>query len=276
MPFTPNATGANLRSFADVDSSDNPEALFRSLEVGRATSGMLQAEAEVMRRLRLDTAQRVVDLGCGPGTDARAIADAMPSSGTVVGVDLSRLMVAEARRRAGTADGRIEFLVGSATGVPLAGGTFDRCRAQAIMQHVPDARGVIAEMARLLRPGGRAVTLEFDLGSTIIDHPDRATTRLILDSITDAALDGWIGRQLPRFLREAGFVEIETAPQMVFNEFEFFMFTMRRPVAQLVKDGVVTGRLAVRWMGELERMHREGHFLAGSLAFVVSAVRGNG
>jgi ubiquinone/menaquinone biosynthesis C-methylase UbiE len=275
-PTTTTTTGADLRSFADVDGSDNPQALFRSLDVGRATNGMRQAEAEIMRRLRLDSARRVLDLGCGLGDDARAMAGAMPAAGTVVGVDLSRLMVDEARRRtaATAAADRIEFLVAPATDVPLPAGSFDRCRAQAIMQHVPDARGVVAETARLLRPGGVAVALEFDLGSTVVDHPDRATTRRILDGVTDAALDGWIGRQLPRLFREAGFVDVEAAPQMVFNDFEFFSFTLRRPLAQLVKDQLVTGREAVRWMSTLENMHRDGHFLAGSLAFVVSAVRG--
>ena len=267
------AVGADLRSFAAVDQADDPDALIRSLDTGRAVSGMVAVEGEILDRMELSDATRVLDVGCGLGTDAMAMARRLPAGGVVVGVDLSRTMIGEARRRTEEMSSRLRFVVGSALRLPFAAESFDRCRAQTIMQHVPDARRVIAEIFRILRPGGRLVALEFDLGLTVLDHPDRATTRTILDTIADSALQGWIGRQLPRRLREAGFTAVEATPRVVFNQFEFFVFTIRRPLAQLVKDGVLNGRQAVRWMRQLEELHHAGHFIGGSTAFLVSAER---
>jgi hypothetical protein len=57
-------------------------------------------------------------------------------------------------------------------------------------------------MARVTRPGGRVVVFDFDWDTLIIDHPAKATTRTIVLSYSDAITNGWIGRQLPRLLKE--------------------------------------------------------------------------
>lgn len=56
-------------------------------------------------------------------------------------------------------------------------------------------------MTRVTRPGGRVAILEFDMGTTLVDHPDRETTQVILQRLADDAVQAWIGRQLPRLFR---------------------------------------------------------------------------
>ncbi|MEE1822828.1 methyltransferase domain-containing protein [Streptomyces sp. BE20] len=265
--------GADLRAFAAVDDAEDPVPLIRALDVGKSYPGMRGAEAAIMAALRLDGARAVLDVGCGLGSDAIGTAAELAPGTRVTGIDVSRTMVAEAGRRAAEAGADVSFVCGSALDLPFADGEFDRCRAQTLLQHVPDAPRAIAEIARVLRPGGRAVAFEFDLGSTVLDHPDRATTRTVLDYVADAALQGWIGRQLPRFYREAGFTDIAVEPHLVFNDYAFFLFTMRRPLAQLVKDRVLTARQVVAWKGRLEQMHAEGHYLGGTTGYLVSATR---
>jgi hypothetical protein len=70
-------------------------------------------------------------------------------------------------------------------------------------------------MARVTRPGGRVAALEFDLGSAMVDHPDRQTTRRILDSWAADTSNGWMGRQLPRMFRQAGLTDLVIKPQVV-------------------------------------------------------------
>ena len=117
------------------------------------------------------------------------------------------------------------------------------------------------------------MVFDFDLGTTVLDHPDRATTRTILDGITDAALDGWVGRSIPRLLRRSGFTDVEVRPRVVLSNHSFFLYVVRRPLAQLVRDGVVGARAALGWLRALEERDRDGDFLAGSVGFSVSALR---
>ncbi|MFC9285746.1 methyltransferase domain-containing protein [Streptomyces sp. NPDC057052] len=261
----------DLRAFAAVDDAADPAPLIRALDVGKASPAMRGVGDEILRRLRLPEARAVLDLGCGLGTDALAMAARLPRNGRVVGVDASRTMVAEATARAAGSDTRTAFTVGSALAVPFPDASFDRCRAQALLQHIPNAPDVIGEIYRILRPGGRAVAFEFDLGTTVIDHPDRPTTRTILDYVTDSALQGWIGRQLPRLYREAGFTDVTATPIPVPNDYDLFMFTMRRPLAQIVHDEVLGAREVVRWVRQLEELHEAGHYVGGSVGFLVSA-----
>lgn len=265
-------TGADLRAFAAVDEVDDPSPLIRALDEGKATPGMHAAHADIMEQMRLDDATAVLDVGCGLGSDAAAMAARLQPGGTVIGLDVSQTMIAEARRRTAGSGDPLAFVAGSALDLPFEDNTFDRCRAQAVLQHVPDAKAVIREISRVLRPGGRVVAFEFDLGTTVIDHPDRDTTRTVFDYIADVALQGWVGRQLPRLYREAGFTDLEVKPHVVFNGYPFFEFTMRRPLAQLVNDGVLGARQAVGWLHELRRLDEEGHHLGGSIGFLVSAV----
>ncbi|GAA2835667.1 methyltransferase domain-containing protein [Kitasatospora sp. CM 4170] len=267
------AIGADLRAFAAVDEAEDPLPLIRALDEGKAYPGMRTAEEAIAAALRLEGATAVLDVGCGLGADAIAMAGRVPQGARVTGLDLSRTMVAEARLRAARAGAAVSFEVGSALELPFSDGEFDRCRAQTLLQHVPDAPRAIAEIARVLRPGGRAVAFEFDLGTTVLDHPDRATTRTILDYVTDAALQGWIGRQLPRLYREAGFTEVTVHPHPVPNDFAFFLFTMRRPLAQLVKDRVLTARQVIAWKDRLEQLHEDGHYLGGTTGYLVSATK---
>lgn len=272
-PPSRHSAWADLRAFAAVDELDDPTPLIQALTAGKASPAMARVGADILERLRLSEAQSVLDLGCGLGTDAIRMARELPLGGQVTGVDVSRTMIAQARRRSEGSGAPVSFVVGSALSVPFPDGTFDRCRAQSLLQHLPDAAAAVREIARVLQAGGRVAAFEFDLGAGLLDHPDRVLTRKILDHVTDSALQGWIGRQLPRIYAEAGFAEVTAEPTWVPSDFDFFMFTMRRPLAQVARDGVVTARQVVQWVRQLEALHQKGYFLGGSIGCLVTAVK---
>jgi len=95
--------------------------------------------------------RRVLDAGCGGGLVARELAAA---GAEVVGVDRSRGSLGVARRAAGTrfapAQGRLERL-------PFAAGAFDAVVAADVLEHLPDLPAAVAELARVLAPGGSFV-----------------------------------------------------------------------------------------------------------------------
>jgi demethylmenaquinone methyltransferase/2-methoxy-6-polyprenyl-1,4-benzoquinol methylase len=106
----------------------------------------------------------VVDLACGTGDLAFAIAERVAGA-RVSGVDASPRMIegAKARRRerAGGAAGRVAFRVGDMTRLDLSDASVDVVTAGYGYRNVPDFRLGLDEAARVLRPGGRLLTLDF-------------------------------------------------------------------------------------------------------------------
>ncbi|MDA8051531.1 MAG: class I SAM-dependent methyltransferase [Rhodospirillales bacterium] len=96
----------------------------------------------------------VLEIGCGDGDLALDLAR---RGARVVGIDSSPRMIAAARARAEAERGEAEFLVAAAAGLPFASARFDLVVAVTILCFVADARPVFAEIARVLRPGGRLV-----------------------------------------------------------------------------------------------------------------------
>jgi demethylmenaquinone methyltransferase/2-methoxy-6-polyprenyl-1,4-benzoquinol methylase len=97
---------------------------------------------------------RVLDVAAGTGTATAGLRDVGVD---VVGVDISAGMLAEGRRRGMARD----VIVGDATALPFADGTFDAVTISFGLRNVADVPGALAEMRRVTRPGGRLVVCEF-------------------------------------------------------------------------------------------------------------------
>jgi demethylmenaquinone methyltransferase/2-methoxy-6-polyprenyl-1,4-benzoquinol methylase len=101
----------------------------------------------------------VLDLACGTGELALAIA--RKEGIRVTGLDLSEGMLEVARRR--TEGQSITLIHGDAQQLPLPDGSFDATTIAFGIRNVPDVPAALAEMHRVLRPGGRTFILEFSL-----------------------------------------------------------------------------------------------------------------
>lgn len=98
----------------------------------------------------------VADLGCGSGSLARALS---PYVRQIIGVDNSKPMLAAARKRLGGID-NLELKYGDLAALPLDDASVDATLCVIVLSYVEDVAGSIAEMARVLRPGGRAVVVD--------------------------------------------------------------------------------------------------------------------
>jgi SAM-dependent methyltransferase len=137
------------------------ERLWRPLG-GRLLMGALGPSMAGERRIALEMlaiepGDRVLDVACGTGNFTRPFADAAGPSGLVVGLDASRTMLARAaRERPG--DG-VEYVRASATDLPFADATFDAVCCFAALYLIEDPLHAVAEIARVLAPGGRVALL---------------------------------------------------------------------------------------------------------------------
>ena len=108
-------------------------------------------------------AHRVVDIGTGEGQLARVAVGL--GAELVAGVDPTRAQLQVARERAGGP----RYLRGTADRLPFAGESFDAAIACLVFEHIPDHQQGIAEVARVLEPGGRFVFL---LNHPLLQAPD--------------------------------------------------------------------------------------------------------
>ena len=104
----------------------------------------------------LKAGDRVVDVGCGAGMDSLIAAKMVGPEGHVVGVDMTPAMLAKARhagQKAGLAN--VEFREGFGEALPVFDGWADVLISNGVLNLMPDKFAALAEMARVLKPGGR-------------------------------------------------------------------------------------------------------------------------
>lgn len=103
---------------------------------------------------------RVLDLCCGTG-DLAFLAEAASSGAAVTGADFTFPMLRIARKRRMAANGRSRFAQADALRLPFRSGAFDALTIGYGLRNVADLERALAEMRRVLAPGGRAVVLDF-------------------------------------------------------------------------------------------------------------------
>ena len=166
-------------------------------------AGML---AHYLGAMRLDTAQAVLDVGCGTGVASRAVARRPEFSGRVTGVDLSPHLTTVAERLVAEEglDG-VGFRTGDSRSLDFASEAFDAVIAHTVVSHVDDPLATIEEAMRVLRPGGVLGIFDGDYASLTFGHADPAEAKANDEAIIDAIVTNpRVMRDMPRLLRAAG------------------------------------------------------------------------
>jgi arsenite methyltransferase len=104
----------------------------------------------------LEPGERVLDVGCGAGTDSLVAAQMVAPDGFVSGIDMTPEMLAKARASAvemGTTN--VEFVEGEAESMPFPDAEFDVVISNGVIDLIPDKDAVFFELYRVLKPGGR-------------------------------------------------------------------------------------------------------------------------
>jgi ubiquinone/menaquinone biosynthesis C-methylase UbiE len=234
---------------------------------------------DYMAGLVQSPADSVLELGCGTGAVARAIARRPEVRGPVAAVDISPRLIEAARRLAeeGGLGGRIDFGVGDAHGLPLPDGGFDLVVMHNLLSHVAHPAGVLAEGRRLLEPGsGRLVVFDGDFASWTF-----ATAAADVGEATDRAVRRGIVAQpramraMPRLLAEAG-LDLNWSRAYVVADIgraDFWAPSVASFRVLLPRAGTMTGAEADAFADGLERASAENRFFAACNFYTYVAQR---
>jgi SAM-dependent methyltransferase len=156
--------------------------------------------------------QRLLDVGCGPGTLTVDLARRVAPTGAVVGVDLSTAVLQEATVYA-TAQGagNVTFHSGDFRDLDLPEGSFDVVHAHQVLQHLRDPVGALAAMGRLARPGGIVAARDGDYPAFLWTPADPRLDRWleIYMAVSDRnGTRGDAGRWLLRWALDAGLPDV--------------------------------------------------------------------
>lgn len=240
-----------------------------SSNVGRAYKTL------ALEALDLGPSMRIADLGCGPGADLGALLDRVGPAGHVLGIDHDPDAVAVASKRFRDTQA-VEVRAGDVHALGVAAESFDRVRTDRVLQHVRDPTAVLREIARVHRPGGRAVFAEPDWGTLALDHPDDELADAFRRFVVDRAIrNPMVGRQLRRLAVPAGLVTLSVHPfTAVFTDVREAdrVLGFERVTRRAVDAGYITKLGSRLWLDHLTT----GPFLASLTLFITVAERPSG
>ena len=176
--------------------------------------------------------------------DVFEIAERVEPKGHVTGVDLSEALINEARNRAEGRNLPVAFEVGDVQELRFDDVSFDAVRTERLLMHVPNAERAVAEMIRVLRPGGHLSVFDFDWETQFCNSSLPETTRKITQSFSDSMKNGSIGSRLNGMFRKNGLLNVETICHTVTIDFEFLQLLLGGHVVHGVESGVVSAEEA--------------------------------
>jgi SAM-dependent methyltransferase len=229
-----------------------------------STPDVARQRFEVLALLAARPGERLLDIGSGPGFLVASLADAVGPSGAVHGVDSSTPMNTIARDL--TRDRPwVTIDEGDALALPYPPRTFDAAVSTQVYEYVADISAAVAELHRVLRPGGRALILDTDWDSVVWHTADRELHRRIMAAWEEHLVHAHLPCTLPGHLRRGGFHLIRRSLIPLFNpvyEDETYSVRIMETIAQFVQGRQgLTRADADRWMADLRERGEEDDYL---------------
>lgn len=188
-------------------------------------------------------ARSVLEVGAG---DGRFAVELVQSAARVVGVDASLAMLQLAARRVRAAGATLPLCAGPVEALPFRSESFERVVEVTVLCFVPDPAAAVAEMARVVRPGGRLVLAE--LAKWSLWAAKRRIRGVMGDPLWRRA-QFWTRRDLQRLLREAGLCPVEWR-SAVFYPPSYGVAKLLRPAERALAGRVAVGAAFIAVAGE--------------------------
>ena len=262
--------------FASVDGADDPGSLIQFLD---QTTGNPQYRANQQSLIQMFSPRKgsqLLDVGCGIGHDAFALGKTVGEKGQVIGIDASRLLLKEARKRAKVLPSNVEFRLGDALQLEFPDRTFDGCWATRVLMHLLNPRKAAREMFRVLKSAGKVLSLEADWDTLVISTGSARRSTMLRRLLQKSVRNPGMGHALLAVFQEAGFKDITIgAGTYVFSNLVQANLAWRiGPIVTLaVKAGKLSSHQAETLMQELTKDNAAGKFLGAATGFYILGTR---
>lgn len=243
------------------------QALVDRLEARAKHPKFIAILNQYLEAMRIDAAQRVLDVGCGAGVVARTIARRPGFLGTVSAIDLSAYLVRAGEQFAqgeGVSD-RIDFLVGDTEQLQLADASFDAAVAHTLLSHVEHPLAVLRELHRVVKPGALIGIFDGDYASITFGHEDPAANARYDRIVQNAVItNANVMRQMPRLLKQAKLEVVEFFPHVLAEAgvAEYWSTSIQSFRRILPKSGQIDESEANEWADAMQRYSAQGEFFA--------------
>jgi ubiquinone/menaquinone biosynthesis C-methylase UbiE len=245
----------------------------RLVEEFNASAGATARRARIVEALALGPGDRLLDVGSGPGHQAFEMSSIVGATGRIDGVDPAESAVEISRRRCAEL-GNVSFQLGEASNLPFDDATFDAVMSSQVFEYLDDVVGGLAQMSRVLKPGGRVLIHDTDWGAALwrSSDPDRMARimRIFEGHLTDPNLPQSLGRKLA----DAGFenVHAEAIVQVETNydPSSVSAILMQFVAGYVVSQGVSQGE-ADAWADDLRVLGSSGDYFFSSNEYIFTA-----
>jgi ubiquinone/menaquinone biosynthesis C-methylase UbiE len=258
--------------FSKVDRSQDPGVFITCLQTLCSLPYFQDYKKRSFDLLNLRRSSRILEIGCGLGQDAIAIARMIGEGGKVIAIDSSRKMIKSLCQDPMKIDS-IQLCLSDACNLPFRDGSFDGARADRVLQHISEPRKAFAEMVRTVRGKGRLVVYEPDWGTFIISPGQKEICRTITQLFGDTFPSGWIGRQLPGYFREEGLEKIQIKAETFSTDdlnLAIQIFDLVNNAQRAERMGYVSESQVDVWLEELRQANRQGRFFCSYTGFLIS------
>ncbi len=220
--------------------------------------------------MHIEFGHKVLDIGCGPGTDTILIAQLTGATGQVVGVDYDKAMIAEADQRAEKAgiSAWVRHDHADVTSLPFESNYFDSSRSERLFQHLPNSEQALTEIVRVTKSGGWVVVLDTDWSTMSVNTAEiDIEQRLKRFHAEKRFRNGFAGRQLYRLFKKRTLenISVEMAPILITNYAVGWQIALLHETEQAaIAAGIIT-------IDELDRLHTSLEQADAEGAFFISA-----
>ncbi|MFI6409550.1 methyltransferase domain-containing protein [Streptomyces sp. NPDC050548] len=272
MSHTQPEPGSGFRT-QNIDPG-NVTRLVAALDIQETNPGVRRLRAWAHEALDPRAGERALDIGSGTGSTTRELAAAVGDSGSALGVEPNPGLRTIAQERAAEAGNPARFTDGDALSLPVPDASVDVVWCERVLQHLAEPDKAVAEMARVLRPGGRVALLDTDWATTIL-HPGDPE---IMAALTSGALTGaanpYAGRRLVGQLSAAGFVVDDRGSQALLQDHRSVVWPLIRMLGEsAVRRGALTEAQRDRAYADLTEAAEQGALHMSVTMFAVVAHR---
>ena len=225
----------------------------------------------LLEPLNLQSGSRVLDYGCGPGFVSLGMADIVGSAGRVYGVDLNKQFLEAASKRAVDTP-QVSFHAVEDGTISLANNTVDRVLCKNVLEYVPSVSSTLAEIRRVLEPGGRVLVVDSDWRFVVVEPWGAKRTARFFDAASIAFKTPEIGRTLRVSLLEAGFESVDVRIQAGVDVTGGSLSVLRNMASYASKFDAMRSEEANEMIVEAEDAVKDGSYLFSLPQFLVTGI----